>query len=1419
MRKYLFVILTFFLFVACGGGGSSSSSSSTNSDSSTSSYDGYGYLYDSALTGVEYYINEKYAGTTQNGKFLFENDKDIIEFSIGNIYLGKTTGSVVRSTEALDDINNNLSNVITTPMIINLSANDYDQNKSLILSQFLLSLDDDNNSENGITIDTNLSALLENNGVNYDFYTNEINENDLNSTFNTYLGKSIVSRDTALTHMIETTGNLSGNDYTSLLKPFLLNPFNEIKTRHTTQKKVKISGNIGTEIYIGEPNSSIYANSNFDGNMSNIVYRNSGVTIGSLGYGEITLDFNNDLKTYFDYYIYTKNSSNDITSPILTLHILKDHIPPYVAKPIINVLINEEQYLLQNIFAFDESDTKLYKVILPTENNISTDGGDFSINTDGDVTFKVKPDFDTNAGKTYTLLARSWDQTNVTDVTINVTLQNILDSAPILKTNTTFSTNIYEDHNISAFVYDLNSTLDYSLNSYGNYAKPDNDPALSPKYFYIDSNASSIFEVDKNTGIITLKDNINDLIDYEKLPNEINITFSIENNNSFNHNDPNIIDTNITNGTLTINILNKIDTAPVLNTPASISIDEKQATSSTNVLSTITKDTVNCDSDLSMVFAITDGNSENKFTINSNSGEITLQNNLDYETTTEYNLTITATNTFNTWYDSSEHNDSVNLIITINNQIDNPPVIALTDHNTSVPESTSANFVIAHLDVNGTIYDENQTTDYRITSVNKNSASNISNHPFIIDSSGVIKTSRQLIDDYEEVNSEIDTIFTIYANAYNTYSWDGNSQHNSNTISFDINITNVTDNVPSIIPNVTSVTIDENESANTLLVTFDVNTIGTQFDQQTITKYLITGGNYQNLFDINISGTQGLLKLIENNRTLGAINALDWETQSSIDIDVIGQNIWYDGTEHNSTTHTITIDLDNIVEVPPVVLCPTTITIPENIDSQNIIGYIALNSSLIDERSIDSMSISSGNRDDAFSLDFQSSFDYNNTVTEPTGILEVADNDGNLNTFERSKFIYSETNASANNYELNITSTNIAGSTSCIIDVNVTDSVESNLFVLVVGINFNDQNLTTFNSSTYDNYLENLIFGSDKSQLPDYLKSISKNKFTIKSANIENDSLLNGILIVDVNETIANSTGTDSKIIQTINEALSKIDSKFDFSGSVSGTSIDKNNDGNISRNEFLLLFITPGTEVKSGITAITSSEILDTNSYTLDGEDISFGTESTNASYIVVPENDGNTTIGIIAKYLTSATLGFQYKSSSGFTYDYDSYDLMGDGYQGYLNSGLSGSTPVHPSIFNKQIQGFIYPNLLKKGIYQNLSLYNSHKTELANSYIINDINDPNIYYLIENRSKMGVTSATTTYYDDAIETLSTTTGGLFIWKVIKNVSIEAPTIVKFSASGTNEHIDPSGSFNINILENNFNDPDKTIKFDIEVK
>jgi len=1075
------IFLTFFiLFTGCSSGGTNTTNKTKVATLSDTLIDGITYSC-GQITGITGDI-----GVT--GGFRYQDDCEV-QFNIGKIHLGSIDGKNISSQS---------TNKIFVTNILGLETTNTNDRRLWNELRLLQTLDSDNNTSNGITITKTIRDNLSSSDTLYLDFTQEVSEEDLNNTvIKADSTNKLINITKALSHFESTLNN---NGYTidtvAPDKPFLSNPFNQIFTIQTKNKIVEVNGEEGSKIFLGF---------NSTGDENNVTFIDQNITIGSSWMAPLNLDFNNDNISHFNYYIKLIDSYGH-ESEVLHLDILKDFIPPVVDEPIIYESVLEEQKLLRNIHAHDTNGiVKQYELVPSEEDTRSSDNDLFIIDSNGSITFKVEPNYDDNIDAVFHVIARALDEAgNMTDVFIEILLKNILDNPPQL-TAPTYTTNLMEGEDNDTIVYDLNTTIEHDLTK-----APDNNPDLSPIYFKL-HNHTDIFDLNISTGKLTIKDNTDPLFDYEQLPNSIDLNISVENNNSAQNND-----INTTYTTLTVNILNHIDTTPTLNIPDTVSIPEHN--NNQGIISTITKDEPNCDRDLTMTFSIVD--SDGNFTIDSTSGAITrVGDNLDFESQTEHNLTIRATNT---WWDDSTHSDDVNLTIEITNVIDNAPIITNTELNNSIPESTDVDIKVAQLDVNGTIWDENQTSSYKISSITKN-GTEISSFPFKIDDSGVVKTSRQLLNDYIELSDQNDTVFELNITASNNW-WDGSS-HDSNIITLDINVTNVIDNIP-VLESIPNFTFEENTTSGTIVTTLDVN--GSIYDENNVTSYHIRSGNIDNNFDINTSSGE-----IDINDTL------DWETTTTYNLGVVATNIWWDGSSHDSVEKTITIDITNIIEHKPDVKVTEdeNITIHENIDSDEIIAIIEPSSSDINDRNatdgqrITKCEIVGGN-------------DGNFTMAEdpvmvdglPRCELKIAQDDG----------ISPDTNDSYSiSLDINI-SNDCTDTDNCTatktINIKTYPDVIINKKLFTIGVNFTDENLTSLSDDDESDYIESLIYGDTTNKLQDYILTTTFNKFRFLAADDENDSTSNGVLVVDVNKTLSGGTGSDSKIRDTIQEALKLAD-------------------------------------------------------------------------------------------------------------------------------------------------------------------------------------------------------------------------------------------------------------------------------------
>lgn len=1343
MKKNLLLALFFvFFFYGCGGGGGVSTDNVNVIQKS--------YFYDSSVDGVEYTCGNNVSGVTGDsggsGSFRYKGDCTV-QFKIGKINLGSVDGSLL----------SNETKIYPTT-ILGLKDGEVDERVENILV-FLQTLDSDKNVSNGITIDENVTNILNLPEIdNADFVLNfNTNEANISKIFEVLNEKdetkvyTLVSKEEALLHFQETLKkeeNIIVN--LSNPKPYLVDKtgketsLTQIKTANTLFKDIIIKGKANTKIFRAFNTTGIYP--------IDSQYVDTNKTIGSDRNGYLRLNFNNDTITNFHYFIKLIDSDNNASEP-LHINVIKDTIPPYILNANIFEAIEEEQKLFKDIQASDNSGiVKSYRIISFEEDNKSINADMFDINpTNGIITFKTEPNFDDNINAIFKVVARAIDTVgNMTDLLMNVFLKNILDNPPVIDNTKSKENSILEGLASGVEVFNLSSLLETNLTK-----APDNNLSLSPIYYNL-HNHTDIFEINRNTGIITIKDATNPLFDFEQLPNTIDLNVSIENNNT-KYKDTNNLTQNCntcnnkTYAMVNINILNKIDTIPQLLVPSPITIFEK----SSNYLETypiggILKNLDLSDKNTTMSFSISNGNTGSNFSIDSLNGVISIKPNpsFDYETIKQYILTIRATNT---WWDGTQHYSEVNQTINITNVVDIAPKILLnTLISSPIPENTSSGTTLATFKKDGLSSDENLTTSFSIIEVKKNNIlQSAGSHPFMIDSSnGTVSTSRQLLNDYIETTSNTDiTNFKLKVQSHNIF-WD-NSTGDSNIVSFDVNISNTIDNLP-VLPSLPTLSIAENTSTPTIL--YDVNTSGVNYDENSVTSFSIISGNGESKFTIDSSGVIRL------------VNPLDWEVTKTYTLGIQASNSY-----GNSIIKYLTINVVNIIESPPTIVAPSLLSVHENVDIGEILDFIKIDSLEEDKKHVNTITIASGNNDGKFSI---SSLKEN----ELKGFKYV--------DFKTSAKLDFETVSS---YAINISATNNSGTSNHTINVNVLDDVEKDLPLLITMIEYNDINITTSTSDVYNKVFSTTppLFGS----LNDYFYRVSKNKFLFKQvsdSNGTNDGIVKIKLPKKHPQTDINELKTD------ISSALSSIGSYVDFA------SFDLDNDGSIAKDELQLLFIIAGGEITYGDSNLSIKATSGTlaSPVTLDGKNVA---STGGGNYVVVGEKNGNNraSIGLIAHHLGNTALNFPYLNDrTNASYGIGFIGLMGYGYMGKVDviKGI-GTTPVNPSAYNIISQGWVYPRVIDQNT-TNIELVPSNKGIAGFNILKISTLDSKIYYLLENRIKTDLVG-----YDDGFFGMENTTfnGGLSLWKINTNYSDNdnvSTKLVDFIEYDKDTGIDTKGHF-----------------------
>jgi len=396
---------------------------------------------------------------------------------------------------------------------------------------------------------------------------------------------------------------------------------------------------------------------------------------------------------------------------------------------------------------------------------------------------------------------------------------------------------------------------------------PDAGDALT--YAITAGNTGSTFAINSSTGEITVSDNT--VLDFETNPT-FNLTVQVTDNAGLN-------DT----ATITINLTN-VNETPTINN-ATFGLAEN--TANLAVVGTVTA--TDPDASETLSYSITAGNTGSAFSINSSTGQITVNDSsvLDFETNPTFNLTVEVS-------DAGLLTDTATITINLSNVNETPTINNATFN---IAEN------LANLAVVGTVTatdpDASETLTYSITAGNTGSA-------FAINSS----TGQITVNDTSAVDFETTPTFNLTIEV-------SDAGLLTDTATITINLSDVND---SPIINNQSLSIAEN-SANLSVVG---TVTATDQDAGDTLTYTITAGNTGSAFSINSSTGQ---------ITVNDSSVLDLETNPTFNltVEVTDAALLTD-------TATITINLSNVNETPTI--NNATFGLVENTSNASVVGTV-----------------------------------------------------------------------------------------------------------------------------------------------------------------------------------------------------------------------------------------------------------------------------------------------------------------------------------------------------------------------------------------------------------------------------------------------------------------------------------------------
>ena len=548
------------------------------------------------------------------------------------------------------------------------------------------------------------------------------------------------------------------------------------------------------------------------------------------------------------------------------------------------------------------------------------DAGLFSINADnGDITLIGALDYETATSHTLTVqVTDSIAHADIAQVVINVLNANAF--APVFGMDT-YEAEIAENAARDTLLVRVGAT--------------DGDDGDTLRYAITSGNDARLFNINTDSGQITLAD----ALDYETATSH---TLGVEVTDSGGRTDT---------AEIVISVLNVNEHAPIFGKDIYETAIVETAAQDTAILRVAATD---ADAGDTLRYSITSGNDARLFSINADSGQITLVSALDYETATSHTLGVQVT-------DSEGRTDTAAVVISVLNVNEHAPIFGTIITNQLVAETVPTGTILMH--VTATDADAGDTLRYAITSGNDGGLFNINAD------SGQITLVSAL--DYETATSHTLGVQVT------------DSGGRTDTAEIVINVLNVNEHAPIFGKDIYETEIAENATTDTAIL----RVAATDADADTTLRYAITSGNDARLFSINVDSGQITL-----------VGALDYETATSHTLGVLVTD-----NANRTNAAEIVINVLNVYEYAPIFSDATYhAEVAEDATRGTAVAQIVASDADIGD--VLRYAITSGNDDGLFNINADSgqitlvgALDYE-TATSHTLTIQVTDSTGQTGT-------------------------------------------------------------------------------------------------------------------------------------------------------------------------------------------------------------------------------------------------------------------------------------------------------------------------------------------------------------------------------------------------------------------------------------
>ncbi|XP_035677124.1 protocadherin Fat 4-like [Branchiostoma floridae] len=619
-----------------------------------------------------------------------------------------------------------------------------------------------------------------------------------------------------------------------------------------------------------------------------------------------------------------------------------DFTPSFAAANPTTPTIDEESQVGTSVVTFAASDSDrgadgavTYEII-----NGNT-AGNFEIDTSTGVVYTAKViDYETMGNtKSYTLTVKASDggspvKTATQQVTIAV--EDINDNAPVC-TQYLYAVSLDENTAAGTAIAQLDCQ-DADSNTYGTVT-------------YYEDPSSSVFVLDTTSGAVTLD---NYALDYELGTTSHELKIKARDNDPVT---PKTADITVT---MYVNALNEFPPAFTQTIYNAGSLDEDTAIG-TSVVTIVATDS-DSGTDGTITYAITSP-ANSPFGLDSSSGLVTLVSALDYETDTNYQLTVTAT-------DGGGRVDTATVTITVNDVNDNTPACTPSLLTTDLPEGTTT--LPPYTVLTLTCSDGDGGTFGTLTYTLSQSPST----KFSITNAGVIELTSDV--DFDGGETSYSLVATVTDSAAIV------ADRKSTTVPITVEVTSVNEGPPVFDNAPYTVSVSEATAIGTAVYTASATDPDSTADSFGQITFSITSGDSLNLFEID-----------SNTGEIMAKATLDREAASSHTLQLKAED---GGTQSGTTSITITLtdENDQTPECNPA-------TYIETVSETEAVGFTVASLACTDTDDAAygtlSYSITTGNTKLYFEmsgadLKLKKQLDYEDETTFSLSIL-VQDNSGN----------------------------------------------------------------------------------------------------------------------------------------------------------------------------------------------------------------------------------------------------------------------------------------------------------------------------------------------------------------------------------------------------------------------------------------